>query len=46
MKVNMPKCPECGSENIESEEIDETEDGAEVYLLKCLKCGYSWEEES
>jgi len=42
----MTRCPECGSEQIEEDEIDQTEDGAEVYSYKCLKCGYTWEEET
>jgi DNA-directed RNA polymerase subunit M/transcription elongation factor TFIIS len=41
----MPKCPECGSEKIEKAEIDQTEDGAEVFKFKCLKCGHTWEDE-
>jgi len=41
----MEKCPKCGSEKIEKTEIDQTEDGAEIYLLKCMACGYSWQEE-
>jgi DNA-directed RNA polymerase subunit M/transcription elongation factor TFIIS len=42
----MDKCSECGSTKIEREEVDQTEDGAEIYQLKCLKCGHEWQEES
>ncbi|MCX7926970.1 MAG: hypothetical protein N2606_02400 [Candidatus Omnitrophica bacterium] len=41
----MLECPNCGSKEIETVEYDETEDGAEIYSYKCLKCGYLWQEE-
>jgi DNA-directed RNA polymerase subunit M/transcription elongation factor TFIIS len=41
----MDTCPECGSDKIEKEETDQTEDGAEIYSCKCLKCGHEWQEE-
>ena len=40
------QCPKCGNKNIEKTEIDETEDGSEIYEFRCLKCGYKWQEES
>jgi len=39
-------CPQCGSADVESEETDQTEDGAEIYQCTCRKCGYSWQEET
>jgi len=46
MEIIVPRCPIYGSEQIEEDEIDQTEDGAEVYCCKCLKCGHVWEEET
>jgi len=41
----MAKCPRCNSIRIEKTEVDQTEDGAEVYELRCSGCGHSWQEE-
>ena len=47
--MTEPKCPRCGSTDIELIDASVYEDETQYYeglVWKCMKCGYEWVEET
>ena len=42
--LNMPDCPQCGSDDVELVEERPDGFGGVVKIYHCIKCGHTWAE--